>query len=459
MALRANLASQARPSTNNGISLAAHAAAYAGRTLRSRSMWAIGSELAIVGFLLVLNGALAMAEMAMVSARRSRLRTRAASGDKGAAAALDLLAEPTRFLSTVQIGITLIGILLGAVSGATLASELRLVLEAVPGLASYAQPISLAVVVALTTYLSLVIGELVPKRIAQNAPEAIASAIARPMRVLATITAPLVAILTLTTEGVLRVFRVHASGEPALTEEDVRLLIVQGTEAGVIQAGERQVVEAAFELGDREVRELMTPRVLVTWLDLEAGREAAVAKMANNPHRYYPVCQGELDRVAGVLAARDLMPRLLAGGEFELAALLRPPLFLPERLPAYSALDEFKRAGTRMALVSTNRAESKACSPRRICWKSWLVSRLGCARRGAGTNPPRRRVMVAGWPGARTRSRGIARCQARSRRVEGHPDAGWDGNGQDRTHSNRGRPLRVAWREIRSCRHGRAPGR
>ena len=299
----------------------------------------------------MVNGALAMAEMAVVSARRSRLRTRASSGDKGAAAALDLLAEPTRFLSTVQIGITLIGILLGAVSGATLASELRSMLEAVPGVAGYAQPLSLAVVVALTTYLSLVVGELVPKRIAQNAPEAIASAIARPMRLLATITAPLVAILTLTTEGVLRVFRVHASGEPALTEEDVRLLIVQGTEAGVIQAGERHVVEAAFELGDREVRELMTPRLLVTWLDLEAGREAAVAKMANNPHRYYPVCQGELDRVAGVLSARDLMPRLLTGGEFELAALLRPPLFLPERLPAYSALDEFKRAGTRMALV------------------------------------------------------------------------------------------------------------
>jgi magnesium and cobalt exporter, CNNM family len=314
-------------------------------------MWAIGSELAIVGFLLLLNGALAMAEMAVVSARRSRLRTRASSGDAGAAAALALLAEPTRFLSTVQIGITLIGILLGAVSGATLASEIRSWLQAVPGLAGYAQPISLVVVVGVTTYLSLVIGELVPKRIAQNAPEAIASAIARPMRLLATITAPLVAILTLTTEGVLRVLRVHASGEPALTEEDVRLLIVQGTEAGVIQAGERQVVEAAFELGDREVRELMTPRVLVTWLDLEAEREAAVAEMANSPHHYYPVCQGELDRVAGVLATRDLMPRLLTGGEFDLAALLRPALFLPERLPAYSALDEFKRAGTRMALV------------------------------------------------------------------------------------------------------------
>jgi putative hemolysin len=328
-----------------------HAAASAGRTLPSRSMWAIGSELAIVGFLLVVNAALAMAEMAVVSARRSRLRTRASSGDKGAAAALNLLAEPTRFLSTVQIGITLIGILLGAVSGATLASELRLTLEAVPGLAGYAQPLSIAVVVALTTYLSLVVGELVPKRIAQNTPEAIASAIARPMRLLATITAPLVAILTLTTEGVLRVLRVHVSGEPALTEEDVRLLIVQGTEAGVIQAGERQVVEAAFELGDREVRELMTPRVLVTWLDLETGREAAVAKMANNWHRYYPVCESELDRVAGVLSTRDLMPRLLTGGEFEFAALLRPPLFLPERLPAYSALSEFKRAGTRMALV------------------------------------------------------------------------------------------------------------
>ena len=203
------------------------------------------------------------------------------------------MAEPTRFLSTVQIGITLVGILLGAVSGATLATEISARLQSVPFLSGYAPSIGLVIVVAGTTYLSLVLGELVPKRIAQNAPEAIASAMARPMGVLANVTAPIVGLLTFTTEGLLRVFQVHASGEPAITEEDVRLLIVQGTEMGIIQPAERDVVEGAFELGDRTVEELMTPRVRVVWLDLEAEREEVLARIAEAPHGYYPVCRGE----------------------------------------------------------------------------------------------------------------------------------------------------------------------
>jgi putative hemolysin len=247
------------------------------------------TELVLIIFLLLLNGALAMAEMAVVTARKSRLRDRASTGDASAAAALELAAEPTRFLSTVQIGITLVGILLGAISGATLATEIRTWLEGAPVIGSYAQPISLVIVVGLTTYLSLVIGELVPKRIAQTAPESIASALAQPMRVLAAFTAPLVGLLTVTTEGILTLLRVRASGESAITAEDVRHLIIRGAEAGVIQPAEREIVEGAFELGDREVRELMTPRVRVAWLDLEAGSEAAIAKIADRPHGYYPV--------------------------------------------------------------------------------------------------------------------------------------------------------------------------
>jgi putative hemolysin len=314
-------------------------------------MWVFGAELALIALLLSINGALAMAEMAVVSARKSRLRARASDGDPGAAAALDLLAEPTRFLSTVQIGITLIGILLGAVSGATVAAEIRTALQVLPVLAPYAQPLSIVIVVGATTYLSLVFGELVPKRIAQNAPESIAAAVARPMRLLARVTAPLVAVLTLTTEGVLRVLGVEASGEPAITEEDVRGLIAQGTDAGVIQPAERDVVEGAFELGDREVRELMTPRPRVAWIDLDAGHDAAVATMVERPHGYYPVCHGELDRVAGVLASRDLMTRLLVVEPFELSSLVRPPLFLPARLPAFKAFEQFREAGLRVGLV------------------------------------------------------------------------------------------------------------
>jgi putative hemolysin len=314
-------------------------------------MWGMTFELLLMAFLLVLNGALAMAEMALVSARRGRLMSRASHGDPGATAALDLLAEPTRFLSTVQIGITLVGILLGAVSGATLAAEISARLQAVPIVSSYATSISVAIVVAATTYLSLVLGELVPKRIAQNAPEAIASFMSRPMRLLANVTAPVVAVLTFTTEGLLRALRVHASGEPAITEEDVRLLIVQGTEAGVIQPAEREVVEGAFELGDRTVEELMTPRVLVVWLDLDADRGVTLAKIAESPHGNYPVCHGELDRVSGVLGMRDLIPLLLRGQELDLAQVLRPPVFVPSQMPAYRALELMKQTGSRMVLV------------------------------------------------------------------------------------------------------------
>jgi putative hemolysin len=261
-------------------------------------MSAYVTELLLIGMLLLLNGLLAMAEMAIVSARKGRLRARASNGNAGAVAALALASEPTRFLSTVQIGITLVGILLGAVSGATIAAEIRSAMQRVPLLAAYAQPLSLAIVVSATTFLSLVVGELVPKRIAQNAPEVIGSHLARPMRLLATLTAPLVSVLTLTTEGVLRVLRVSASGQQSITEDDIRLLIVQGTEAGVIQPAERDIVEGAFELGDRAVQELMTPRPRVTWLDLDAAQEVTLACIANAPHRAYPACHGDLDNVA-----------------------------------------------------------------------------------------------------------------------------------------------------------------
>jgi putative hemolysin len=171
------------------------------------------------------------------------------------------------------------------------------------------------------------------------------------MRLHATLTAPLVAVLTISTEGLLRILRIHASGEPAITEEDVRLLIVQGTEAGVIQPAERDVVEGAFELGDRTVEELMTPRVLVAWLDLDAERAVTLGKIADAPHGYYPASHGELDRVAGVLAMRDLIPLLLRGDEVDLAHVVRAPVFVPAQMRAYQALEHMKQAGSGMALV------------------------------------------------------------------------------------------------------------
>jgi putative hemolysin len=314
-------------------------------------MSAITTELILIGLLLVLNGVLAMSEIAIVSARKARLRQSADQGDRGAAAALALAAEPTRFLSTVQIGITLVGIFAGAFGGATIAEQLGESLATIPELAPYADAIGLGVVVALVTFLSLIVGELVPKRLALNSPERIAALVARPMRLLATLAGPLVALLTLTTDGILRVLGVRPTSDAAITEEEVRLLIAQGTEAGVFEASERELVESAFELSETQVLELMRPRPLITWLNLDAPPDAAWALIANAPHSYYPVCRGELDRVVGVLALKDVARRLLVGEPIELTALVRPPLFLPEHLAASHALEQFKQGGSGVALV------------------------------------------------------------------------------------------------------------
>lgn len=314
-------------------------------------MSAIATELLLIAFLLALNGLLAMSEIAIVSARKARLRQRAEAGDRGAAAALALAEEPTRFLSTVQIGITLVGILAGAFGGATIAEQIGAGLEVYPPLAPYGEAIGLTVVVVAITFLSVIMGELVPKRLALNAPERIAALVARPMRLLATAAGPVVSLLTLSTNGVLRLLRVEPSQEAAVTEEEVRVLIAQGTEAGVFQEAERKLVESAFELGESQVRELMTPRPRITWLEVADPPEVAWQEMAEAPHGQYPVCRGELDQVVGVLALKDLAIRLVAGERPELAALARPPLFLPEHLSAFKALEQFKQVGCRLALV------------------------------------------------------------------------------------------------------------
>ncbi len=314
-------------------------------------MSAVATDLILIALLLVLNGLLAMSEMAIVSSRKARLRQRAEAGDRGAAAALQLGDDPTRFLSTVQIGITLVGILAGAFGGATIAREVGLALQAVPPLAPYGEAIGLAVVVAAVTFLSLVVGELVPKRLALNAPERIASLVARPMAHLAVVAGPLVSLLTVATNGILLLLRLRPSDQATITEEEVRVLVAQGTEAGVFEEAERRLVESAFELGESQVRELMTPRPLVAWLDADDSLEAAWREVSETGHTYYPVCRGELDHVVGVLSHKDLARHLLAGKRPELETLARPPLFLPEHLAAFKALEQFKQVGSRLALV------------------------------------------------------------------------------------------------------------
>lgn len=312
---------------------------------------AITTELVLITLLLLLNGVLAMSELAIVSARKSRLSQRAEAGDKGAAAALVLANEPTRFLSTVQIGITLVGILAGAFGGATIAEQLGAAVGTVPPLAPYGEAIGLAMVVGAITFLSLIVGELVPKRLALNNAEGIAVRVARPMAILARVAGPIVTLLTLTTEGVLRLLRVRPSADAAVTEEDVRGLLAEGARVGVFDVTEREMVESVFELGETQVRELMTPRVRVVWLDAAEPPESVWAEVAASPHSSYPVCREAIDDVIGVLSLKALTLHLLEGRPPDLAALARPPLFLPEHMPAFRALEQFKQSGCRVAMV------------------------------------------------------------------------------------------------------------
>jgi putative hemolysin len=314
-------------------------------------MTSVTTEVVLIACLLVLNGLLAMSEIAIVSARKARLRQQADSGDLGAAAALALAEEPTRFLSTVQVGITLVGILAGAFGGATIAEQIGAALQTYPPLAPYGEAIGLGVVVLAITYLSLIVGELVPKRVALNSPERIAARVARPMRLLSTVAGPLVSLLTVSTDVVLRLLQVRPSQEAAISEEEVRVLIAQGTEAGVFEEAERELVESAFELGETRVEELMTPRPLVAWFDADDAADAAWQKSLESSHSYYPVCRGELDQVVGVVSLRELAERLLAGQRPLLADLARQPLFIPEHLSAFRALEQFKQVGRRLALV------------------------------------------------------------------------------------------------------------
>jgi putative hemolysin len=306
----------------------------------------------LVLLLLVLaNGLLAMAEVAVVSARPVRLGQRAAAGDHGAQAALDLARQPDRFLSTVQIGITLVGILAGAFAGATVAEELAARFDALPALAPYAETLAVSLVVLVVTYLSLVIGELVPKQIALAQPERVAARMAPAMTRLARWSAPVVSLLALSTRAVVRLLRVHVSEEPAVTPEELRAMVIQGAQAGVFGTAHQAVLERAIRLADRRAVSLMTPRHEIAWLDLDGSPEDMRAAVAGAPHAHFPVARGDLDDVVGVARAKDLLAQALAGGPLDPAAVARAPLFVPEGLAAFELLERFRAAGQTVALV------------------------------------------------------------------------------------------------------------
>jgi putative hemolysin len=314
-------------------------------------MGTVSVEILIVVVLVLINGLLAMSELAIVSARRIRLQQRASAGSSGARTALELAGEPTRFLSTVQIGITLVGILAGAFGGATLSKAVASAVEDVPGIGGYSDAIGIGVVVLAITYLSLVVGELVPKRIALQNAEGIAMRVARPMQVIATVTSPVVSLLSASTDILLRVLGARASADPAVTEEEIHLLIEQGAQAGVIEESEQELVHSVFRLGDRQVGELMTPRHRLVYLDLEDPPGENRRRMAESGFSHFPVTQGGLDRVVGMLSVRALWARAALGAEPEVRDVMIDAIYIPETTTALLAVEAFKQIGRHQALV------------------------------------------------------------------------------------------------------------
>lgn len=308
-------------------------------------------QLGFIFLLILLNGLFAMAEMAMVSSRRARLQHAADLGKTGAKAALEIARNPSRFLSTVQIGITVISVLASAVGGITLGDRLADEFLAMPGFpARYAHAISIGIVVIGISYVSLVVGELVPKRIALSRPEAIAAGFARSMRIFSRVTAPLEWFLSASTNLVLRLIPIKPDRE-GVTEEEITVMLREGTAAGHFHAAETAIVEMAFRLGDRRVSAVMTPRIQVEWVDLSDSIEEQRSRIATSAYSRFPVVDGGPEQVVGVVQGKDILAQVLSGRPFDLRAATRRPIYIPNTVTALRALEIFKKSGEPMALV------------------------------------------------------------------------------------------------------------
>jgi len=309
-------------------------------------------DLVIIFLLFVANGFFAMAEMAIVAAKRVRLEARAEAGSRGAQTALRLAQNPGRFLSTVQTGVTLIGVLMGALSTTAVSAPLAVMLQQVPELSpALAGGIAFTAGIAITTFGSLIIGELVPKQMALRNAEPIAVRVARPLALVARIALPAVVLLDATTRGVLKLLGIHRMAAETVSEEEVRTLIAEGMEHGVFHPSEGAMVGRVLRFADRPVRSIMTPRADITWLDLDARPEAIAAVATQGGHTRLPVGRGGVDDIVGVVHIRDLLARALAGGPIVLADLLSPIPAIYEVVPVLQTLEILRKAGMRMALV------------------------------------------------------------------------------------------------------------
>jgi putative hemolysin len=299
----------------------------------------MGEILLILG-LILLNGLFSMAEIALVSARKARLESQANKGDKSAKEALELSNHPDTFLSTVQIGITLIGILTGILSGEKLKTDFVIFLKRFELIADYANGIATAIIVIIITYFSMVLGELVPKRLGLAKPEAIAKFMARPMHILSRITHPFIWLLSKSTFVIVRLFNIKKN-DNQVTEEEIKAIISEGTEQGTIEEAEQEIIERVFHLGDRTITSLMTHRSDLIWFDLNDNEAAIKEKILQEPHSVYPICDGQIDNIKGVVSIKDLY---VTDDLTLFKDIMQPPLYVPENNTAYQVLEKYKQS-------------------------------------------------------------------------------------------------------------------
>ena len=309
------------------------------------------TDVAIILALVALNGVFAMSELAIVSARKPRLEAMARRGKTGARIAIELGADPGRFLSTVQIGITLIGIIAGAYSGASLGGPTGERIAQLGIKAETAEALGFAIVIGITTFLSLIIGELVPKQFALRAPEPIAATMALPMVWLAKATAPLVWLLDRTSALIFRLLRMNRESQSHVTAEELHLIVAEASKSGVIEESERAIISGVVRLADRPVREVMTPRTELDWIDADADHDALLAVLRTLPHSRMLVAEGSVDKIIGVVQARDIVAKLVDGADIDLRALMKTAPIVPDQVDAMDALEALRRADVPMAMV------------------------------------------------------------------------------------------------------------
>jgi len=309
-------------------------------------------DVAIILALVALNGVFAMSELAIVSARKARLEAMAKGGKRGPVAALALAADPGKFLSTVQIGITLIGIIAGAYSGSSLGTPTAARLEAFGVAHETAQTLGFAIVIGITTFASLTVGELVPKQFALRSPEPIAAFMALPMRWLAIVTAPVVWLLDSTSALLFKLLGLSRESENQVTAEELHLIVAEASKSGVIEEHERSIISGVVRLADRPVREVMTPRTDVDWLDVDLDGRGIRAALLATPHTRLPVAEGSVDNVIGVVQARDIVSALFRGETLDLRTLMRQAPVLPDQVDAMDALGALRRAEVPMGIVT-----------------------------------------------------------------------------------------------------------